>query len=430
VIEGNAFVDNPIHASFGLVNGAPLRAGGVAGRVTDNLFQGGGSINGSSRGWGLELSNVRAGGDTVVARNVFKDAPAGSGYAIALNVTSGNNNYSAGVGINDLVVENNVISNWTTGISVANQLVPGGFGPTGLRDVTIRNNDVQRTQKPTVVYAGNDFSTSHIRMSGNRYNTVAAGFPNALVNTGGPASRWHQWAPGRDFGSAEAAVAYPDAGRSAAAYAGRVGAGSGTAGLVSGARRQTAGTWRPELTGARLAGYVADGFGIGGANPVPVPPPPTPESTPDPDPVPTPQPVPTDARVGADLLNSATEAKIATLTDGYVIDMNDVGTRLTIRANPVGPAGSMVFKLDGAVYRTETYAPFSIGGDDGWDDFRDWTPTAGEHTLEILQYSQAGGGGSVVASTALAFSVVAPAATARRPRGRRRRRPPARSPTW
>src|SRR6185295_2311577 len=54
-IENNLFLDNPIGMSFGLVNGSPATAGGVSGRVSGNVFAGGGdsTIAGFVRGWAL-----------------------------------------------------------------------------------------------------------------------------------------------------------------------------------------------------------------------------------------------------------------------------------------------------------------------------------------------------------------------------------------
>ena len=147
----------------------------------------------------------------------------------------------------------------------------------------------------------------------------------------------------------------------------------------------------PAGGGEVLVGTTTLGLtGVGPASPPPVPPPPPPPTT----------------GPAVDLYNSVTDTKIATLTDGYVIDMAAVGTKLNIAAFPAGPVGSVVFKLDGAVARTETYAPYGIGGDAGGNNYLDWTPPVGQHALEVLQYSQPGGQGTVVAATALAFTVL------------------------
>ncbi|MDB5294532.1 MAG: polymorphic rane protein, partial [Phycisphaerales bacterium] len=157
----------------------------------------------------------------------------------------------------------------------------------------------------------------------------------------------------------------------------------------------TVGTHVIQVTPYALAGGLGDAGAAVTAtvtvtNTVPPPPPP----------VPVPGPT-------AYLMNAATEAKIATLTDGYVIDLGSVGTRLNIRALPVGTAGSIVFKIDGAVVKTETTAPYAIGGDNGPSDYLDWTPPVGQHVLQVVQYSAAGGAGTVQGTTTLALTVLA-----------------------
>ncbi|MDB5295787.1 MAG: hypothetical protein JWO31_1770 [Phycisphaerales bacterium] len=110
----------------------------------------------------------------------------------------------------------------------------------------------------------------------------------------------------------------------------------------------------------------------------------------------------------AELVNAATDQKIATLTDGYVIDMGQTGTRLNIQVLPVGTAGSIAFRIDGADVKTETSAPYTIGGDAGVGQFNDWTPPVGTHTLQVVQYSGAGGTGTVQGTTTLTFTALAP----------------------
>ncbi|MDB5294678.1 MAG: conserved repeat domain protein, partial [Phycisphaerales bacterium] len=124
----------------------------------------------------------------------------------------------------------------------------------------------------------------------------------------------------------------------------------------------------------------------------------------------SPPPPPVAVGPTAELMSAATDAKIATLTDGYVIDLNAVGTRLNIRGLPVGTAGSIEFRIDGTMIKTETYAPYTIGGDataaNGTVDYLDWTPPAGTHTLTVLQWTGAGGTGSIAGTTTLSFTTI------------------------
>jgi len=291
IVEDNTFLDNPIHLTFGLVNGGPVTAGGVTGNVSDNLFQGGGSIGTAGRGWGVEVSNIKS---ATISGNVFTDVPASSGFAFSLNVMSGVTNAGSAVGINNLLVERNVVNNWTKSVNIADGMVPGGSGIYGLRNVTFRNNDFQNNQKATIMHVGADFSASQIHLSGNRYHSPAG---TALFNLGGPSTKWYQWAPGNDSGSSETKVSYPGGHRTVGSYASAIGVGSAN-GFINAARDQREGSWRSNLTGSAASMYVRNGYGLTASSPQTNPEPapaPEPEPTPAPAPEPTPEPTPTPA---------------------------------------------------------------------------------------------------------------------------------------
>lgn len=68
VVGGNVFLDNPIHLSYGLVNGGgPVFAGGVTGAITDNVLMGSADIAPNlERGMAIQVGNVR---QLTIARN-------------------------------------------------------------------------------------------------------------------------------------------------------------------------------------------------------------------------------------------------------------------------------------------------------------------------------------------------------------------------
>jgi hypothetical protein len=117
---------------------------------------------------------------------------------------------------------------------------------------------------------------------------------------------------------------------------------------------------------------------------------------------------PMDLGPSLSLINSATDSVIQALNDGETLDLNQLGTKLNIAATPNGdPPGSMVFVLDGSVYRIDNDAPYSIGGDTN-GDFADWQPPAGQHTLAAQQFSGADGSGAILAETNITFTVIGP----------------------
>lgn len=88
VVSANWFIDNPIHLSFGLVNGeGPILVGGVSGVITGNLFVGTrdlGSVPPQPRGYAVEISNTK---DVTVSGNTFaSDAPAPAGGLVVAAV--------------------------------------------------------------------------------------------------------------------------------------------------------------------------------------------------------------------------------------------------------------------------------------------------------------------------------------------------------
>ncbi|WP_367870726.1 tandem-95 repeat protein [Luteolibacter sp. Populi] len=97
------------------------------------------------------------------------------------------------------------------------------------------------------------------------------------------------------------------------------------------------------------------------------------------------------------LVNADTDDDAGILSHGGTINLAPLGPNLNLRADTT-PAviGSVRFTLDGAEIRNETQTPYSIGGDNIWDDYLPWTPTAGSHTLTVTPYSVTGAAGTPV----------------------------------
>lgn len=69
IVEACTFVDNPIHLSYGLVNGGgPIVPGGVTGSIKGNTFTGTRPLAGEPRGWAIEVGNVK---DAEILGNTF-----------------------------------------------------------------------------------------------------------------------------------------------------------------------------------------------------------------------------------------------------------------------------------------------------------------------------------------------------------------------
>ncbi len=86
------------------------------------------------------------------------------------------------------------------------------------------------------------------------------------------------------------------------------------------------------------------------------------------------------------LINSQTDADIGPLEDGDVIDLNQVGTRLNVRANTEGTIKQIHFLLNGKKVRRESYAPYALAGDNTNGDYWNWTPPVGTHVIEATPH--------------------------------------------
>ncbi|WP_035610467.1 PKD domain-containing protein [Haloferula sp. BvORR071] len=98
------------------------------------------------------------------------------------------------------------------------------------------------------------------------------------------------------------------------------------------------------------------------------------------------------------LVNADTDDDAGVLSNGGTINLATMGPNLSLRVDTSPPViGSVRFNLDGnANFRVEDQVPYSIGGDNIWDDYLPWTPTTGNHTLMVTPYSTSGVAGTPV----------------------------------
>ncbi len=86
------------------------------------------------------------------------------------------------------------------------------------------------------------------------------------------------------------------------------------------------------------------------------------------------------------LVNALSDQDIAPLDDNQIINLNQVGTELNIRADvPISSDLARVrFVLDGDIFREEGQAPYALAGDNPTGDYLSWTPSIGSHTLTVV----------------------------------------------
>jgi hypothetical protein len=137
--------------------------------------------------------------------------------------------------------------------------------------------------------------------------------------------------------------------------------------------------------------------------PTPTPsatPTPMPSATPTPTASPSPSAAPgAPALAGMTLVTAPTGFSVGAFSNGTIYDLKN---SLSVRAEPVSGVTSVIFKLDGALLRTENYRPYSAGGNKHGGAYYAWKPTVGAHTLTAIPYSEDEGKG--VAGTPLSVS--------------------------
>ena len=89
------------------------------------------------------------------------------------------------------------------------------------------------------------------------------------------------------------------------------------------------------------------------------------------------------------VVNADTDTDVMELTPGATLNLAVTGPNVNLRVDTSPPIISSVkFELDGnASYRTDVSAPYTIGGDNIWDDYVPWTPSPGSHSLTVTPQS-------------------------------------------
>ncbi len=222
VIVGNVFLNDGVGLSFGLVNGAPLTAGGVSGSVSGNAFIGSHMVAGQTKGIAVEVGNVRAGAGATISGNIFTQNPIGKNAAISMGICSGNANGKSGVGLNDVHVVNNIVYKWYAGIAFSAGMHSGGSGTAAINRVSV---------------AGNVFQQTLSRSTGAVYSGVLAG-GTGQVSHG----------------------AYRDPSRTADTYDRTIGGSGSLADFIARARTLSHQNWNTSYTAAALLAYIQAGF--------------------------------------------------------------------------------------------------------------------------------------------------------------------------
>ncbi len=155
VCEYNLFYTNAIGFSYGLTEAdGPHYVGGVTGYVKGNVVLRGSDIGNQKRGIGVQLANIKPDSNVSFTENIvgYNTQTQGDYYAIRLEFGEGRFSTNA-VGVNDLLVKDNITWRWDKAFEVEARIKPNSHGTRNISNVVLDSNyfpDILGKEKLTV----------------------------------------------------------------------------------------------------------------------------------------------------------------------------------------------------------------------------------------------------------------------------------------
>jgi Ca2+-binding RTX toxin-like protein len=257
-IENNFFLDNPSAISYGASSGSQSTPGGVHGQILNNVIMGDASLGSQVYGYGLTIANTAPGTPTLVANNIFTGDTQQAKPAIDLTAVTGTANPQDCVGINDLILQNNLFNDWYRPLEIDGQLQPGGTGITALNDLVIQNNDFQNATDYLVRYDA-PFSPTAVQWSRNNYSDNTHGH---WFELDGSVLNLPEWKLRVDPTATSKTDTYPNGSATQATYDATLGGAGTAAAFLADERSQDQSNWNAALGAAALNDYLRAAFGL------------------------------------------------------------------------------------------------------------------------------------------------------------------------
>ncbi len=255
-IENNLFLNDPIGLMFG--KGSTDMPGGVSGSIRGNVFLGDRDINGMKRGWAIEVGNLKPGGGTVISNNIIADDKQMGFAAIRLMSTWDADNPQDAAGLNDLIIENNVVHNWYQAMDLSPDFIDGGTGPSAFHNVTVENNDFETTGQTRIISHNSTLYPSQETWSGNNYYNPQS--QNGWFTIGHSTMSYDMWHAQVDTSGTAEVKDYTDANRTVAGYSASLGQGASDAAFVANADQMSADHFNPAYGAAAAIAWIKAGF--------------------------------------------------------------------------------------------------------------------------------------------------------------------------
>lgn len=106
------------------------------------------------------------------------------------------------------------------------------------------------------------------------------------------------------------------------------------------------------------------------------------------------------------LIDANADTDIGSLTDGMTVNLLSLGN-LNVRANfaTYFIIGSVQFRYDGSVFRTENGVPYTLAGENH-GNYKAWTPRVGNHTIVAIPFSGKNAAGTMGDFATVTFTVI------------------------
>jgi len=265
-VSDNLCIANPIHMGIGGIHSSQTGPGlGID--VLNNVLLEPTDIEGQPRGWGIILNNL-------VTANVQNNILAHRDPALFAGpaILAGDPMFgSDGAGINNLMIQNNIIHNWLGSVEIRN----GDLSQ--YSNITIRDNTIQNTttsNNPPLIDVF-ELPLQITQVGGNSYYSSK----NQSFTAGGQDMSYAQWLVAtQEMTSSFGVRNFVDPNRTIASYMISIGAGLTLEDFVNAARQQAKGTgmglvdgqmtvlpaapgaWRVEFDATTVNAYIRAGF--------------------------------------------------------------------------------------------------------------------------------------------------------------------------
>ena len=259
IVDNNLFVGDPYGFSFGLVNGATTRAGGVTGEAVGNVILAPRIDNSNGWGVGAMIGNLKPGGGTTISNNIFSEDLAGNQPALQFVPGVAVANPTQEVGLNTLVVSNNTIYNWGFGLSLSTLYVPGTAGSNGLTAIVIRNNNFQNNVTGRIISHGDMYDPRFEDWSGNVYNSTTIA-QASWFQLQGVTTSLTNWQANIEPTAVAKAIPFLNPTRTVESYMTSQGLTATVASFTNGTRTLSKTNWNPLYFAGTVNSYIHAGF--------------------------------------------------------------------------------------------------------------------------------------------------------------------------